>query len=741
MNFFVVACHLKCKTVMIDVFTKFVRVGGALVLSFGVLALIFYVFPSFIGIETASAAGASDLIEQLGDGVGQTIGLIANIINLVFSSLIWIVIFWMPTLMDNSFILEGDIGDKLQSIWVIMRNIVNIIFALGLVVVAFMNVINIGGESENYNLKKFIPRMAMALIAVNFTFLAARIVLDVNNVLTAAVFALPKSVTTITDFGGNASGVKFYDNYTCNFEKELKDGQRNDPRKVDEFGGATSLGGFCEKAKDAKIVELGSSNYSQKNWAWAMAGQFQGIQNLNQVARLAKQDFGTITINSIFSVILTLIYGSAYIVLFVILFARVIVLWITIMLSPILALFIALPDAKNLLGSEFDIQQKFLDHAFVPLKMSVPLSVGYIMLSQMTLAIDTQAPFLTGGEIDLNSTGELAKGASLQTIMYGIGATGVIWVGVFAATKGVVGEKFGETIKGYLGTAGSKVAQWPTYLPIFPVGGAGGQSIASVMEAAGEAERQLTTGKMQKQKQKQDLLSAMGFDTALGEAEDALKDFSRELSKPGGSISGLEGKLSSISGITDESKQKKFWASVASGNAGNEDMIKMAEMAGVTVPQLIERAGSKGSDPQRRDMMSKWKKSSSDGGGGSGVTRAATGAEYSLTGARVAAATGLTGSTTTKTSDLLDALASQKDDDHARLREALGGDSELMLQTMQQVLTSVGEGEVKLKDTTLADLEARATTLMGTLTESDEDSKLEERLQRLVASLKAARTP
>jgi hypothetical protein len=43
------------------------------------------------------------------------------------------------------------------------------------------------------------------------------------------------------------------------------------------------------------------------------------------------------------------------------------------------------------------------------------------MLSQMTLAIDTQAPFLTGGEIDLNSTGELAKGASLQTIMYGIG--------------------------------------------------------------------------------------------------------------------------------------------------------------------------------------------------------------------------------------------------------------------------------------------------------------------------------
>jgi hypothetical protein len=37
---------------------------------------------------------------------------------------------------------------------------------------------------------------------------------------------------------------------------------------------------------------------------------------------------------------------------------------------------------------------------------------------------------------------------------------------------------------------------------------------------AGEAERQLTTGKMQKQKQ--DLLSAMGFDTALGEAEDAL---------------------------------------------------------------------------------------------------------------------------------------------------------------------------------------------------------------------------
>jgi hypothetical protein len=60
--------------------------------------------------------------------------------------------------------------------------------------------------------------------------------------------------------------------------------------------------------------------------------------------------------------------------------------------------------------------------------MAVPLSVGYIMLSQMTLAIDTQAPYLTNGEIDLAATGELAKGTSLQTIMYGIGATGVIWV-------------------------------------------------------------------------------------------------------------------------------------------------------------------------------------------------------------------------------------------------------------------------------------------------------------------------
>src|SRR5690606_22134836 len=112
-----------------------------------------------------------------------------------------------------------------------------------------------------------------------------------------------------------------------------------------------------------------------------------------------------------------------------------------------------------------------------PAKMAVPLSFGYILVSQMSLAIDTN--LIQDKTLDLSS-GEFARDISITSLMYGAASVAVLWIGVFAASKDVVGSELVGKIGDYVKGAGATVAKWPTYLPILPVSG-GAVSFQTVM--------------------------------------------------------------------------------------------------------------------------------------------------------------------------------------------------------------------------------------------------------------------
>ncbi len=457
-----------------------------------------------IQVLTAADAKAKQGAANQGNGIfagvtgeiGGVISLIATLFFKLMAGILWFVLFWMGDLMDNTFILEGDIGEKLHSVWVIVRNFVNIFFAIALVVVAFLAVIGYGDESGNYGLKKFIPKMAMALIAVNFTFLACRLVLDVNNVLTTAIFSIPQRVTNLSDITPSAAGsTKTFKRFECLSQKASLTQFTERAKKLDTLYPEVinQLGGVCyaydpeytengsakllpfssdpnKLTKDKygqAIILMGSSQFSKKDFVWAMATQFQGLHNLNRASQLLTPDFTNLTVSAIFSIIFAVIYGAAYIAMFIVLVGRMVVLWVTIMLSPLAAISIAIPD---LLPEELNIQKKFLSHAFVPLKMAIPLSFGYILVSQMSLVINTNSAILSQGSLDLTGGGEFARDVSISTLMYGVASVAIIWMGVFMASKDVVGSGFVETIKSKVESAGSTVAKWPTYLPMFPFG-------------------------------------------------------------------------------------------------------------------------------------------------------------------------------------------------------------------------------------------------------------------------------
>lgn len=449
------------------------------------------------GSVTADAVGAASR------GVGTVIAGVATLFIKLIGGILYFVLKWMGPLMDNTFILEGDIGEKIRAVWVIIRNFVNIFFALALVVVALLSVVGYGDEGGNYAMKKFIPRMALALIAVNFTFLACRLILDVNNVLTTAIFSIPQSVTTLADIGPSGfSGKTIFTKFSCLDDENINDASKRAEALEKQHGAIASLGGVCfaqdpgtvsteellsrgqqllqsqsiigatgqpNVSNQQAIVPVDQSLFTKKDFIWVMASQFQGIHNLNKVSVLLDPTFSGLTVNALFSVVFAVIYATAYISMFIILIARMAVLWVTIMLSPLIAINIVFPDLKF---QDFDIKEKFLTHAFVPAKMAVPLALGYIMLSQMVLAVETDSAIFGQQKIDLAENGEFARGVSFTTLIYGAASVAVLWMGVFAASKGVIGEglvsTFGDKIKG-IGTAAAK---WPLYFKTIPVAGA-----------------------------------------------------------------------------------------------------------------------------------------------------------------------------------------------------------------------------------------------------------------------------
>jgi hypothetical protein len=441
---------------------------------------------------------ASNAVGAVGRSVGTVISGLATLFIKLIGGILYFVLKWMGPLMDNTFILEGDIGEKLRSVWVIVRNFVNIFFALALVIVALMSVVGYGDEGGNYALKKFIPKMALALIAVNFTFLACRIVLDINNVLTTAIFSIPQSVTTVGDIGpSGTAGQTIFKKFKCfddtpgvSANKQVE----NAKKLEDKYGGTiTSLGGVCfaqdptklpgqtgecksdaqlrskacaDKDTQQAIISLDQSQFTKKDFVWVMATQFQGIHDLNKVSVLLDPTFSGLTVNALFSVVFSVIYATAYISMFIILIARMAVLWVTIMLSPLVAISIVFPDLKF---DDFDIKERFLTHAFVPAKMALPLALGYIMLSQMTLAVDGSSGIFKDATIDIASGGDFARGVSFTTLIYGAASVAVLWMGVFSATKGVVGEGVVTTFSDSIKSIGQTVAKWPTYIPLSPV--------------------------------------------------------------------------------------------------------------------------------------------------------------------------------------------------------------------------------------------------------------------------------
>lgn len=77
----------------------------------------------------------------------------------------------------------------IHSMWVLVSNVVYVIFAFLLIAMAFMNIFGQGGD--HYAIKKALPRFITGILIVPFTWFIVSGTLSVTNLLTASILRLP----------------------------------------------------------------------------------------------------------------------------------------------------------------------------------------------------------------------------------------------------------------------------------------------------------------------------------------------------------------------------------------------------------------------------------------------------------------------------------------------------------------------------------------------------------------------
>ncbi len=427
----------------------------------------------------------------------------SQIIFKIFHPAIFFFTKHISNLMGTDLIFGEGMGKMLKEIWIVNRNIVNIAFVL---ILLFMALKYIFGNDENTDLKKLLPMFALALIAVNFTWLGSKLIIDSANVATNVVFAIPKGMGPVKGLaktkdveckikkdgsGTEGYGCALTDLYYPTKAGSHKHMKANECKTADvagrykaAYGGLeTTDGSSSGERKDSPFYgratycweNLDLAKYDNTNAAYHLTYGMARVQNL-PVAK-AGEKITDVAIGTLFAFIIEIIYLLTFLALFIALVFRVAFLWILVAFSPFIVLLMFL-GKLGAGGEGGDIKkylslQAFASWAFAPAKVAAVWTVGFIMITAGQLSttnifakLDNQG-LVTGKVYQVSS---LFNGIeTIQELMWLIMTIIIIWMGTFAVLSKLeaVGPLLDKINQKGIGVA-KFVASSPKWAPIIP---------------------------------------------------------------------------------------------------------------------------------------------------------------------------------------------------------------------------------------------------------------------------------
>ena len=434
----------------------------------------------------AQAGGAGTAVRgSLPDDLVQWMSKLAAI-NTFMHILLLILLDFLGYFLRADFFANPETMRALNNIWVLARDIMNIIFALALIGVAFYTIIT--GNSKY--IKEKISQFVIAVILVNFSWFFPRVIIDVANILTGTVYAVPNMLPgftcrsldgnppvvvdckVITDkmiFGTESEQIAWQGSHACG-------------------GTPAAIAAKCPCQVGIGCIKLGiyEDEKDKMEPAYAMlnglAVSFANLTNLPKVPAAAAILNAPITTGqaaiTTFQILMSVVFSFVVQIMIVLpllgmavgFFARIIIVWVTTAFMPFsfLGYLFTGKLGTNFLGLEDYIWKPFLVAAFLPVSVGIPIVVGFILLSASAsispppIALSSQwaAPIMAGMQ-------------SLWQMFWMLAAIMIIWIGSFTAlSKNKLTAGITNSIKGFGDWVAKGAAQLPLITPIPLQGGA-----------------------------------------------------------------------------------------------------------------------------------------------------------------------------------------------------------------------------------------------------------------------------
>ena len=141
--------------------------------------------PENANSENQNELSCSEQIGILSFIVCPTTGLLAKGIDALYSTIETFLVI-KPITSDNK--------SPIYIIWSYIRNVANILFIIFLLLIVYSQVTGLG--FSNYNIKKMLPKLIIAAILVNFSYLICQVLVDISNIIGNALKSFLEGIAT-----------------------------------------------------------------------------------------------------------------------------------------------------------------------------------------------------------------------------------------------------------------------------------------------------------------------------------------------------------------------------------------------------------------------------------------------------------------------------------------------------------------------------------------------------------------
>jgi len=255
----------------------------------------------------------------------------------------------------------------IKELWVMISNIVYFIFAILIIIIAFMNII---GKWEKWELKQALPKFIIWVLIVPFSWFFIQFIISISSLLSASVLALPFN-TIWTEMAWKLDQIPICTEMTI--------------RKISEWDSNSESSQCDQKVEDQKKL----SEILEWNWMyWLINVYTYWIFNVDKFEQLKTSSTNTwliktllnLTIKKVAEILMIVIYLILVVSLALALFTRMMWLWLYMVFSPVFwLLFFFWKEKEWMMEWKFSITQ-FISLAMIPVYVSAALSFGFLFI-------------------------------------------------------------------------------------------------------------------------------------------------------------------------------------------------------------------------------------------------------------------------------------------------------------------------------------------------------------------------